>query len=49
MEQGPARTVFETSRGDYTRALLATAFDPEAREVEQGECFAFPLPKVIGK
>ena len=36
MEQGPARTVFETSRGDYTKAVLAAAFDPEAREAEQG-------------
>ena len=34
VEQGPARTVFETPHDDYTRALLAAAFDLEARETE---------------
>ena len=34
VEQGPARTVFESPRDDYTRALLAAAFDLEAREAE---------------
>ena len=34
MEQGPPRTVFEAPRDDYAKALLAAAFDLEAREAE---------------
>ena len=34
VEQGPAQAVFEAPREDYTKALLAAAFELEAREGE---------------
>jgi microcin C transport system ATP-binding protein len=30
VEQGPARTVFSKPKADYTKALLAAAFELEA-------------------
>jgi microcin C transport system ATP-binding protein len=34
VEQGPARTIFDSPRTDYTRALMAAAFDLEVVKAE---------------
>ncbi len=34
VEQGPAAEIFEAPREDYTRALMAAAFDLESHEIE---------------
>ncbi len=33
VEQGPAREIFERPKTDYTRALMAAAFELEAANV----------------